>query len=570
MIKLTREDLLQLINEIQSLKSELDNIEVKAAAKGAPKVYDSLSSLSNRVGGGIIIFGLDEDNDFQAIGVYDLNDLRTKIGEATSQMEPPVRPAFTSIRLQDDAVILAMEIPECPVEFKPCFYKPAGLHGGSFIRVADGDRRMTEYEVYMFLSSRSQAQDDVQPVVKARPEDLDEAAIVRYIEIFRERRPQSRLLALPYEQLLRRMNILTEYKGELKPTLAGMLMFGQFPQQFYPSLFVAFVVLAGTTSDERGPRGERFLDNRRVEGTIPEMIGETEKAIQYNMRRSTVVSGFVRQDIDEYPREAVREAIINALAHRDYSHYALGTHIQIQMFTDRLEIANQGGLYGHLSEDGLGIDAPTTRNAALMRMMEDLDIVENRGSGIRAMVESMRAVHLAPPHFKDAHTSFRVTFYNHTLLNQETLDWLQQFKDLPLNDNQRFALAYLRRNHSILTNHDYQRLSGVDSVQATRELGYMVKLARVLMQHGTRGGAYYTLRKQEPEQRQELFPTSQLSDNETRVIAYIKANGYITNSLCRELLTMRDKDAANYLLTNMYRRNLIKRKGKGRSTRYSL
>ena len=140
------------------------------------------------------------------------------------------------------------------------------------------------------------------------------------------------------------------------------------------------------------------------------MIDEAERIVLYNMRTSTVVSGFKRQDIPEYPREAVREAIINALAHRDYSNFSLGTHIQIRMFPDRMEISNQGGLYGHLSEDTIGIESPTTRNVVLMRMLEELEIVENRGSGIRAMVEAMRSIHLSPPKFTNKHTSFLITF----------------------------------------------------------------------------------------------------------------------------------------------------------------
>lgn len=458
------------------------------------------------------------------------------------------------------------------MEFKPCYYKPAGLHGGSYIRVSDGDRKMTDYEIYMYKSGRSQATDDVQPVVRAKLEDLDDRAIERYINKLQEKRPGSRLLSLPREQLLKTLNILTEYEGKLVPTLAGMLMFGTFPQQFFPSLFVAFLLYAGTSQDEKGPRGERFLDNRRLDGTIPEIIAEAEKAIVYNMRRSTVVSGLWRNDIDEYPRIALREALINALGHRDYSHYALGTHIQIRMFTDRLEIENQGGLYGHLSEDTIGIEAPTTRNAALMRMMEDMDLVENRGSGIRAMIESVRAAHLAPPKFTNNHTSFKVTFYNHTLLDKETVEWLNKFSLIDLNDNQRFALAYLKRNPFTpkLTNRDYQRINSVESVQATRELGDMVKRAGVLLQHGTRGGAYYTLSDWVLDKNQQM-PTLEptLSDKEAEILDYVKAHGFITNSLCRELLKI-DVNAANYLLTSMNRKYLLKRTGKGRWTKYTL
>jgi len=286
-----------------------------------------------------------------------------------------------------------------------------------------------------------------------------------------------------------------------------------------------------------------------------------------------VVSGLWRNDIDEYPRIALREALINALGHRDYSHYALGTHIQVRMFADRLEIENQGGLYGHLSEDTIGIEAPTTRNAALMRMMEDVDLVENRGSGIRAMIESMRAAHLAPPKFTNNHTSFKVTFFNHTLLDKETVNWLNKYSLIDLNDNQRFALAYLKRNPFTpkLTNRDYQRINSVDSVQATRELGDMVKRSGVLLQHGTRGGAYYTLsdwvldkNQQEPSSLEPRLP-----DKEMKILDYVKAHGFITNSLCRELLKI-DKNAATYLLVSMNRKYLLKTVGQGRWTKYIL
>lgn len=568
---MTKEELQNLILEVQSFQSEQDNIEVKSAAKGTPRIYDSLSSLSNRPGGGIIIFGLDEENDFKPVGVYSLKDLQKKVGEAASQMEPPLRPTFTSIN-HLGVTLLAAEIPECRIELKPCYYKPSGLHGGSYIRVADGDRRMTDYEIYMFVSSRAQVTEDLHPVTSAKPEDLDEQAVERYLAKIREKRPSSRLVNLQREQLLKTLNILTEYEGRPVPTLAGILMFGIFPQQFFPSLFVAFLMYAGTSENVKGPRGERFLDNRRLEGTIPEIVAEAEKAVLHNMGRSTLISGFLRKDIDEYPREAIREAIINALAHRDYSRYALSTHVQIRMFTDRLEIENQGGLFGHLSEDSIGIEAPTARNAALMRMLEDMDIVENRGSGVRAMVEAMRSVHLAPPKFKNNHTSFKVTFYNHTLIDKEMVEWLNRFSMISLNDNQRFALAYLKRNPFTqkLTNRDYQRINSVDSVQATKELGDMVKRAKVLVQNGTRGGAYYTFSEMVLEKQQtELFPVPILKENEIKIIEFIKANGFITNALCRELLGL-GKDASFYHLNNMSRKNLITPTGKGRWTKYTI
>lgn len=148
------------------------------------------------------------------------------------------------------------------------------------------------------------------------------------------------------------------------------------------------------------------------------------------------------------------------------------------------------------------------------------------------------------------------------------MDWLNRFSTIPLNDNQRFALAYLKRNPFTqkLTNRDYQRINSVDSVQATRELGDMVKRAEVLVQNGTRGGAYYTFSEMVLEKQQtELFPAPVLKDNEAKVIDYIRENGFITNSLCREFLGI-DRDASFYLLNNMSRKKLITPTGKGRWT----
>ena len=560
------------MDELREFQSEQENLEVKAAIGGAPKIYSSLSSLSNRPGGGIIIFGLDEEHDFRPVGVYDLDDLMKKVGEAAVQMEPAPRVELTSIKYEN-AIILAAEVPECPLQYKPCYWRPGGLINGSFIRVGDGDRKMSHFEIFMSLSSRQQATDDLQPVERATIDDLDDDFIDEYLAKLRKSRPGSRLFALPREQLLKKLNVVTEVQGQLKPTLAGLLMFGMFPQQFFPSLFIAFLRFPGVNPSQKGPRGERFLENRRIEVTIPEMIDEAERIVLYNMRTSTVVSGFKRQDIPEYPREAVREAIINALAHRDYSNFSLGTHIQIRMFPDRMEISNQGGLYGHLSEDTIGIESPTTRNVVLMRMLEELEIVENRGSGIRAMVEAMRSIHLSPPKFTNKHTSFLITFNNHTLLDAQTVEWLNRFKAISLNDNQRFALASLKANQysGKLTNRDYQRINSVDSVQATAELGDMVKRAGVLVQHGTRGGAYYTLNRQflEDEKQKSKPGKIILSDQEEQVISYIKKEGFVTNKIIQEILRV-DRNAAFYLLKGLIKKGYIISEGKSRATKYRL
>src|SRR5208283_3234146 len=125
------------------------------------------------------------------------------------------------------------------------------------------------------------------------------------------------------------------------------------------------------------------------------------------MRKASLIVGLLRREVPEYPQEAFREALANALAHRHCSPYVRGSYIQIRMFADRLEVQSPGGLFGNVSIDNLE-EEHSTRNARLMRMMEDVHIVENRRSGIKAMLQSMRDANLEPPRFDDKRTSFRV------------------------------------------------------------------------------------------------------------------------------------------------------------------
>jgi ATP-dependent DNA helicase RecG len=148
--------------------------------------------------------------------------------------------------------------------------------------------------------------------------------------------------------------------------------------------------------------------------------------VMASIRKSSLIEGLYKRDIPEYPEEAVREAVVNAVAHRDYSHFVRGSYIQIRLFADSLEIQSPGGLYGNVTEDTIE-EEQSTRNRVLMRLMEDLHLVENRGSGIRTMIEAVRKANLEPPKLKDKRTFFWVTFRSHTLMRPESIAWLYQF-----------------------------------------------------------------------------------------------------------------------------------------------
>src|SRR5581483_134435 len=177
---MNREELLNLVNAVRERPSELSNLEVKAAEGGTPKrLFAAMSAFANSPGGGVILLGLDDDT-FEVCGVGDAQQLQEEISDvANDEMEPPLRPEFTLDEL-DGKTVVAVEIAEVPPAQRPCFYKKAGLNGGSYIRVGNTNRQMTEYEVFGYISSRGQPKDDEDLVPDAGLDDLDLGALDHY------------------------------------------------------------------------------------------------------------------------------------------------------------------------------------------------------------------------------------------------------------------------------------------------------------------------------------------------------------------------------------------------------
>ena len=161
---MTTEELLEKLEIIQKLKCETSTLEIKSAEKGCPKhLYDSLSSFSNQDDGGIIVFGIDEKQDYKEVGVYDPQDIQKEINEQCLQMEPVVRPLFTVVE-KNDKYFVSAEIPGADITDRPVFYQGKGRIKGSFTRVGASYQPMTEYEVYSYEAYRKKYQDDIRVI----------------------------------------------------------------------------------------------------------------------------------------------------------------------------------------------------------------------------------------------------------------------------------------------------------------------------------------------------------------------------------------------------------------------
>lgn len=403
-------DLKDLIEYVLNIQSETVGIEVKAAHLECPrKLYDTLSSFSNRDEGGIIIFGIDEEQGFKRVGVYNAQDLQKKVTEQCKQMEPPVRPLFT-IYVEDEMAFVSAEIPSIDIAERPCYYKGKGLFKGSCIRVGDADEPMTDYEIYSFEAFRKKYADDLRPIDRATLHDLNPDYLERYIQKLKANKPN--LAQLGQDQIYELMSI-TRNRAV---TLAALLLFCQYPQAFCSQLGIIATVVPGTEMGQESLEGERFLDSKRIEGNIQQMLDDALAFIMKNMRVSTIIDATTgrRHDKPEYPVKALRECILNALVHRDYSIHTEGMPIQIVLYKDRLEIINPGGLYGRIQINQLGKVQADTRNPVLANAMEILGLTENRYSGIPTIYREIREHGLPAPQFADERGSFVVRLSNGT------------------------------------------------------------------------------------------------------------------------------------------------------------
>jgi ATP-dependent DNA helicase RecG len=351
---------------------------VKAARGGTPRrLYEPLSAFANCTGGGVLLFGLNELSDFSVVGVGNVHRLQEDITHlASSEKEPILRPHFLVDEINGETVMVA-EIDEVPVVQKPCFYRPAGLSRGAYLRVGNTNRQITEYEVFGYLSSRGQPTFDEEVIPNATLEALDSALLDEYLARLRQARPSAGFLEGSREEVLARLHVIVQDGETLRPTLAGLFMFGKYPQEFLPQLMITFVQYYDTAEEEKTPQGARFVDSRRFEGQVPEIIKQAETYVLGAMCKAVLIDGMFRREIPKYPREALREPLANAIAHRDYSSYVRGSYIQIRMFADRLEIQSPGGLFGNVTVENLE-EEHSTRNARFMRMMEDMHVVESR------------------------------------------------------------------------------------------------------------------------------------------------------------------------------------------------
>ncbi|WP_292606070.1 RNA-binding domain-containing protein [Nocardioides sp. REDSEA-S30_B4] len=378
---MTEDELRDYVEMLRFYGTDVFEVEAKAAKGGLPKsVRETLSAFSN-TRGGTLILGLSEDDGFMTVGLSDPAKLAADLATmCATELVPAVRPLIQTHSLDGHAVVSA-EIPELARSDKPCYYKGAGMVKGSYLRVHDGDHLMTSYEVQVMLSSRGQPRDDEEVVPGTSLADLDSELLRGFVERLQASRPRVFGSLNDSETLAMTNMAKREDGGDYQLTVAGLLSLGSYPQKFFPQLMVTF---AHYRSDDGDDNGGRFVENVAIEGALPVMVHESLSTIKRNMNSRSIPTSYGSAQIWEYPETALREALVNALVHRDLSSAARGAQVQVEMFPSRLTIRNPGGLFGPVSEDLLGeAGVSSSRNATLLKALEEVRLPPMRQAEVR-------------------------------------------------------------------------------------------------------------------------------------------------------------------------------------------
>ena len=409
-------ELARVISLMRIIGKDMQTFEVKKSKKGLPKdILTTLSAFSNGSGGSIIC-GISEPDGFAPVPGFDAGAIQDALATAcTQKLTPPVRPDIRILRFEGSPVVVA-NIEEMRPADKPCYITDAGAYSGSYIRTGDGDRRLSRYEVDRLFEEHRQPRYDAEIVSEATMDDINRGLLQGLLT--RERRIHPRVFSsLPDRDACLALSIAaTDADGTLRPTLAGLLALGTYPQRYFPRLNISFACYAGARKSDTAPSGQRLLDSATLVGSIPAMLEDAIAAIARNTRNGAIIDGVFRKDVPEYPVVALREAIVNALMHRDYSDMAKGTPVQVDLYIDRLEIVNPGGLYGNVTIDMLGKEGVSaSRNQFLSNILEstpyqDGYVAENRGTGYQTIEAELSDALMPAPTPKDTIASFTLTF----------------------------------------------------------------------------------------------------------------------------------------------------------------
>ncbi len=481
----TAEDLLQ---ELCAL-DESHRIEAKRASRIDRSVMETVCAFSNEpgLGGGYLLLGVARDpqdlfsNAYMVEGIEHPDQLQSDLASQwASVFNRPVRPRVSVEQLSGKAVIVVY-VPEAAATDKPVYLTNLGLPRGAFRRVGSTDQEGSDDDlIALYAGHQTDTFDGAMPQ-DADLSDIDPAALDDYRQQRRQINPDAEELTWSNEDLLRALGCALRDNGQLKPTVAAILLFGtnMALRRCFPMMRIDYIRVPGRQWVENP---DHRFDTLEIRAPLFTAIRRATNTVRDELLQSFSLpeGDLAREDESILPLRVIREAVVNAVMHRNYRIHGA---IQIIRYANRLEIRNPG--HSIKAEEQLGEPGSETRKPRIAAVLHEVNIAETKGSGIRAMRELMLANDLLPPTFESSRRpdQFVATFLFHHFLGPEDLTWLRRLTFEPLSDEEARALVFVRELGAI-DNAAYRAINRTDTLNASAHLRRLRSLDLLAMKGG--------------------------------------------------------------------------------------
>lgn len=473
---------------------ESTEIEAKRAEEVGKSVLATISAFANEPdrGGGFLLLGTARDEDapfteYRIVGIANPDKIQADLATQCREMfNIPIRPEIR-VEQYDQKNMIVVHIPEAAPHDKPVYIKARGLPKGAFRRVGSTDHVCTDDDIAMFFQARGRRSHDESPLPDTSTADVDPRAIQEYRRLRSEAGTESELVGYSDEDLLYALGATARTAGRTCLTVTGLLVFGTTIalRRHMPMTRVDYIRVEGR--DWVPDPDKRYQTIEKLGPlmlTIPALIGQVLEDIPKSF--ALAEDGIHRQDVPLIPRKVIREALVNALMHRSYQRHQ---PVQIIRYANRIEIKNAG--YSLVPDERLGEPGSKTRNPKIAAILHDVGFAETKGTGIRAMREAMEQANLTQPLFESDRDrdEFTVRLLAMHLLGPADWQWLSQFRDCKLEDDDARALIVVRELRAI-DNAAYRSINHVDALTASGRLRRLRDFG-LLEQKGKGAATYY-------------------------------------------------------------------------------
>ena len=486
----------ELFAELNSF-DENRRIEAKSASAVGKSMMETVCAFANEPGlcGGYLLLGakrtgIAEDGRpiYEPENIENTDKIQSDfVAMCNSMFNVRIRPIINVEEYLGKTVIV-VKIEELPESQKPAYFAKRGLPEGAFRRIGPSDEKCSEEDMYLFYQSADTYDSCI--VDDADLDDIDENALNFYRKLRKEVNPDAEELTLDDVDLLRALGAIKKNKqGGYDLTYTGLLVFGKQMslRRLVPSFRVDYIRISGNQWLADGDN--RFAQTIDMRGPLILMVNKACSAVMDDLPKGFELKKDSMQASTPaiLPNKVLREAIVNSYIHRSNR---VNQPIQIIRYSNRIEIHNPG--YSLKPQDDWGEPGSMLRNPRISEIFHDTNLAETKGTGIGAMRRLMKEAGLMPPTFESNHEAnkFTARLLLHHFLSKENMEWLAQYAEFGLVNEQKLALVFVREVGAI-DNATYRQLdSSITHARARLEIHKLCDLG-FLEKKGHGRNTYY-------------------------------------------------------------------------------